>query len=634
MRQRSADGASRLGALWNRLRGGLHALEHDASGDLGDFTASWRLIPISLAAIAIGLLSAYVALALLKLIGLFTNLFFFQRWDFALVSPVGNQLGLLVILVPVVGALIIGLMARYGSERIRGHGIPEALESILINGSRVEPRLAVLKPLSAAISIGSGGPFGAEGPIIMTGGAFGSMLAQLFKLTSSERKTLLVAGAAGGMSATFASPVAAVLLAVELLLFEWKPRSMIPVALASATAAAARRYVIGVGPLFPVPPHPVFIGPDGLLGCAVVGLSAGALSALLTLMVYAAEDAFKRLPIHWMWWPAIGGVVVGVGGLIFPEALGVGYDTIGALLQGDVPGRVLLGVLVVKSIIWSVSLGSGTSGGVLAPLLLMGGALGGVESMFLPDLGAGFWPLVSMGAILGGTMRSPFTGVVFALELTHDVNALLPLLVAVTLSHGFTVLALRRSILTEKVSRRGYHLSREYAIDPLEILFVREVMRRNVVVLPADPSIETLSAALRTGGPRRRQLLYPVVDSGHVLVGVATRNDIEALLQQQGTDGDRRPFTELINKTPNVAHPEEPLRAVVFRMAETGLTRFPVVGRRSRRLLGMIGLFDLLKARLRNLEAERRRDRVLPVRLVLPRALTRRRAASVARKTG
>src|SRR5262249_2408411 len=399
--------------LWQRVRHGWHQLEHDGAGDLGDFTATWRLVPISLAAIAIGLLSAYVGLALLKLIGLFPNLFFFQRWDFALVSPAGNQLGVLVVLVPVVGALIIGLMARYGSERIRGHGIPEALESILINGSRVEPRLAVLKPLSAAISIGSGGPFGAEGPIIMTGGAFGAMLAQLFNPPGGGPKTLLVAGAAGGMAATFASPLAAVLLAVELLLFEWKPRSMVPVALASATAAAARRYIIGLGPLFPVPPHPMFIGPDGLLGCVVAGLAAGGLSALLTLAVYAAEDGFKRLPIHWMWWPALGGVVVGLGGLVFPQALGVGYDTIGQLLQGDVPGRVLLGLLVVKSIIWSVSLGSGTSGGVLAPLLLMGGALGGVEAMVLPDLGAGFWPLVSMGAILGGTMRSPFTGVVF-----------------------------------------------------------------------------------------------------------------------------------------------------------------------------------------------------------------------------
>ena len=270
-------------------------------------------------------------------------------------------------------------MARYGSERIRGHGIPEAIEAILINGSRVDPKVALLKPLSSAISIGSGGPFGAEGPIIMTGGAVGSLIAQFFHLTSAERKTLLVAGAAAGMSATFAAPLAAVLLAVELLLFEWKPRSLIPVALASATAAAMRRYIIGLGPLFPVPPHPAFIGPQGLLGCVLAGLLAGALSALLTQAVYAAEDAFQHLPIHWMWWPAIGGLVIGVGGWMFPQALGVGYDVIGDLLQGDVGGRVILGVLIVKSVIWSVSLGSGTSGGVLAPLLMMGGALGGVE---------------------------------------------------------------------------------------------------------------------------------------------------------------------------------------------------------------------------------------------------------------
>src|SRR6266480_4469358 len=461
--------------------------------ELGDFSTTLRVLPISALAMGIGALCAFVALALLRLIGLFTNLFYFGRWNTAMISPAGNHLGGYSVLVPIAGALIIGVMARYGSERIRGHGIPEAIEAILINGSRVEPKVALLKPLSSAISIGSGGPFGAEGPIIMTGGAIGSMIAQLFHLTSAERKTLLVAGAAAGMSATFASPVAAVLLAVELLLFEWKPRSMIPVALASATAAAARRHLIGLGPLFPTPPHPVFIGAGGLVGCAFVGLTAGVLSALLTLAVYAAEDAFRLLPIHWMWWPAIGGLVVGVGGLVFPQALGVGYDVIGALLQGDVPARVIVGTLFVKSVIWSVSLGSGTSGGVLAPLLLMGGALGGVEAMFLPNEGTGFWPLVSMGAILGGTMRSPFTGVVFALELTHDVNALLPLLVAVTIAHAFTVLALRRSILTEKVSRRGYHLTREYAIDPLEILFVREVMRRNIVALPDDRSEEHTS---------------------------------------------------------------------------------------------------------------------------------------------
>src|SRR5580692_11592875 len=390
--------------------------------ELGDFTTTLRVVPISCLAMVIGVLCAFVALVLLRLIGLFTNLFYFGRWNTAMVSPAGNHLGYYSVLIPIGGALIIGVMARYGSERIRGHGIPEAIEAILINGSRVEPKVAFLKPISSAISIGSGGPFGAEGPIIMTAGAFGSMIAQLFKLSSNERKTLLVAGAAGGMAATFAAPVASVLLAVELLLFEWKPRSMVPVALASVTAAAARRYIIGLGPLFPVPAHPVFIGPSGLLSCVLVGLAAGGLSALLTLAVYAAEDAFRLLPIHWMWWPAIGGLAIGVGGLIFPQALGVGYETIGALLQGDVPLKVIVGILLVKSVIWAVSLGSGTSGGVLAPLLMIGGALGGLEARFLPWEGAGFWPLVSMGAILGGTMRSPLTAVTFALELTHDIS--------------------------------------------------------------------------------------------------------------------------------------------------------------------------------------------------------------------
>src|SRR5665213_1880927 len=276
-----------------------HAKEHPA--ELGDFTVTTRLIPISLLAIVIGVVGAYSAVVLLKLIALFTNLFFFGRWTFAAVSPAVNRLGWWEILVPVAGALMVGIMARYGSERIRGHGIPEAIESILMNGSRVEPKLAILKPLSAALSIGSGGPFGAEGPIIVTGGAFGSIIAQLFHLTNHERKTLLVAGAAAGMAATFAAPVAAVLLAVELLLFEWKPRSAIPVALASATAVVARRYLLGSGPIFPTPPHPLLIGAMGIVGCVVVGLLAGVVSAVLSAGVYATEDFFKKLHIHWMW---------------------------------------------------------------------------------------------------------------------------------------------------------------------------------------------------------------------------------------------------------------------------------------------------------------------------------------------
>jgi len=532
------------------------AKSHKGPEELGDFTTTPRVLFLSVLAIGIGVVSSYVALWLLRLIGLFTNLFYFHRWRTDLVSPAGNSLGAWAILVPVGGAFIIGLMARFGSERIRGHGIPEAIEAILMKGGKVEPRVAILKPLSSAISIGSGGPFGAEGPIIMTGGAFGSIIAQLFHLTGSERKTLLVAGAAAGMSATFASPLAAVLLAVELLLFEWKPRSFIPTALASVTAGAARRYLLGLGPLFPVPEHPLYIGPSGLIGCLVVGVLAGGLSALLTLAVYASEDAFAKLPIHWMWWPVIGGVAIGIGGLIFPQALGVGYDMIGQMLQHQLPLYVLAGILLVKSAIWAISLGSGTSGGVLAPLLMMGGALGAVVAPILPAEGTGFWPLVAMGAILGGTMRSPFTGVVFMIELTHDVNMVLPLLTAVLVAHAFTVLVLKRSILTEKISRRGYHLTREYSPDPLEILFVKEVMQ--------------------------------VPETGAKPV----------------------PAHEV------VAYPDEPLRAVVYRMAETGKTLLPVINPAdSRRPVGSISLNDLLHARVRTLDEESKRERVLRWRI-------------------
>src|SRR5579863_4659338 len=477
---------------------------------LGDFTTTPRVLWVSTLAIGIGVIGSYVALGLLRLIGLFTNLFYYQRWRTDLVSPANHHMGGWGVLVPVAGAFIIGLMARYGSERIRGHGIPEAIEAILMKGSRVQPRVAFLKPLSSAISIGSGGPFGAEGPIIMTGGAFGSIVAQLFHLTAAERKTLLVAGAAAGMSATFGSPVAAALLAVELLLFEWKPRSLVPVALSSATAAIVRPHLLGPGPLFPVPPHTATMSASAVGACVVCGLLAGGLSALLTLSVYAFEDLFQKLPIHWMWWPAIGGVVVGVGGLVYPRALGVGYDLIQDLLRGNLAVPALLLLIVTKWTMWSASLGSGTSGGVLAPLLIMGAALGGLESHWFPDEGLGFWPLVSMGAVLGGTMRSPFTGIIFTLELTHDLGSLLPLLLAVTCAHAFTVLVLRRSILTEKVSRRGFHLSREYSTDPLEILFVCEVMGSEIAAIPSSLHPDQIVSSI--GGKRRGHQLFAVVD--------------------------------------------------------------------------------------------------------------------------
>jgi H+/Cl- antiporter ClcA/predicted transcriptional regulator len=565
---------------------------------------------LSSIAIGIGALATVVALGLLRLIALFTNIFFFHAFDLVDRSPAEHSLGPFVIAVPVLGALIVGLMARYGSERIRGHGIPEAIEAILLNGSRVEPKLAVLKPLSAAISIGSGGPFGAEGPIIMTGGAFGSMAAQFLHLTSAERKTLLVSGAAAGMSATFAAPVAAVLLAFELLLFEWKPRSLVPVALASITAAILRHYLIGPAPLFPTATHATFIGVQGALLCGLAGLLAGLLSAGLTASVYFFEDAFQRLPIHWMWWPAIGGLSIGIGGLLFPEALGVGYRTIGALLQGDVPSRVLFGVLVVKWAIWSIALGSGTSGGVLAPLLMIGGALGGLETAALPAYGVGFWPMVSMAATLGGTMRSPFTAILFALELIHEFDMLFPLMVAVFVAYGFTVLVMKRSILTEKVSRRGFHLSREYAVDPLEIIFVREVMRTNLVVVSPSSTREDLAILQRTHSFAQR--LFPVVEDTEFL-GIVTEKQIAEFLDGVGASD----IASLVNGSPVTAFADESLRAIVYRMAEHGLTRLPVVARDApAQLVGMISLRDLLHARARTLTAERHRERVLRVRVL------------------
>lgn len=604
----------------------LEPVAEPVLAQLGDFTATARLIRITLIAVVLGGISTLLAVALLRLIGFFTNLFFYGRLSTELVSPAGSSLGPFIIAIPVIGGLIIGLMARFGSERIRGHGIPEAIEAILLGGSRIQPRLALLKPISAAISIGSGGPFGAEGPIIMTGGAVGSLIAQFMHLTSAERKTLLVAGAAAGMSATFATPVAAVLLAVELLLFEWKPRSLIPVALASATAGLLRTYLLGLGPLFPTPAHPAFIGPAGLAACLAAGLLAGGLSALLTITVYGAEDAFLRLPVHWMWWPAIGGVAVGIGGFIFPPALGVGYDIIAELLRGDATTGLLLGVLFVKSAIWAIALGSGTSGGVLAPLLMIGGALGGFEAMVFPDLGPGFWPAISMAALLGGTMRAPLTAIVFTLELTQDINLLLPLLCATVVAHGFTVLTMRRSILTEKISRRGFHLSREYAIDPLEVLFAREVMRTEIIVLPIELPLADLPAIFQQYGgiTAIRQRLFPVVDPEQRLRGVVTRTDLHVALDLTEPRHDGRTLADIAQLKPLVVYPDEPLRVVMERMATTGLTRFPVVARDNpHRLVGLIAISDFLRARQRNLEEERRRERTITLRF-----LARNRARS------
>ena len=413
-----------------------------------DFDGQARLILISGLAVVVGALSTVTAWVLLRAIHFFSNLFFFQKFSTGFTSPAGHALGIWVIVVPVLGGLVIGLIARYGTEQIRGHGIPEAIEAILFKKSLMSPKVAVLKPLASAIAIGSGGPFGAEGPIIMTGGAVGSLLAQHFHLSAAERKTLLVAGAVAGMTAVFGTPVAALLLAVELLLFELRPRSLAPVAIACVIAGFLRPALIDSGPLFPL--QSAALPPSALLSCLIAGLLCGALAWLLSTSLYRVEDLFHRLPCHWMWWPAIGGLAVGIGGYFQPRALGVGYDVIADLLHNHIAAGALLALLAVKAVIWLLALGSGTSGGVLAPLLMLGAGLGALLGPYLPGNEPAIWPLVFMAATLGGMMRAPIMAVAFAFELTHDVNALLPVMAASAVAYAFTVTTMHRSILTEK----------------------------------------------------------------------------------------------------------------------------------------------------------------------------------------
>jgi chloride channel protein, CIC family len=592
---------------------------HDKSGahdKLRDFTADHRLLILAAMAVVVGSAGALAAWVLSRLINLVTNIAYFGVFSGASVTIANNPLGLASILVPVAGCLIIGLMARYGSEKIRGHGIPEAIEAILIGRSRIQARVALLKPLSSAISIGTGGPFGAEGPIIMTGGALGSLFAQLFHLSNAERKTLLVAGAAAGMTATFGTPIAAILLAVELLLFEWKPRSFVPVAVASVVAAMWRSWALGTAPLFPLATGAGAATEVSLLLCVVLGLVAGLGSGTLTAMVYGAEDLFQRLPIHWMWWPILGGVVIGVGGVIEPHALGVGYDNIAALLHGDMSSGAALRLLVVKSIIWSVALGSGTSGGVLAPLLIMGGVLGSLFGSFVSPGDTGLWALVGMAAMMGGTMRAPLTSMMFGLELTHDLNALLPLAIGCAAAHTTTVLLLKRSILTEKVARRGHHITREYVIDPFETIRVADIMARPAESLPASWTVGETLTFFTAPDAARRHKSYPVTDAHGKVVGMVSRAD--ALCWLGDEDARERSLREQVEGQELVVGYDDELAGhLADRMSFTGHGRVPILSRETGALVGLVARRDLLRVRTNVTRHEQEREaliRVLPRR--------------------
>ncbi len=588
---------------------------------LGDFTTTRDILSLVPLAVGIGVIGAAISLALLDMIGVVTNLLYYQRLSVHLVSPYGNTLGPVAALIPIGGGLIVGLMARFGSEQIRGHGIPEAMERILINGSTVAPRLAILKPISSAISIGTGGPFGAEGPIILTGGAIGSIIGQLFPLTAAQRRSLLVAGAAAGMSAVFGTPVAATLFGVELLAFEFRPRSMVLIGVAAATADALRIGFASSGlvtaqPIFVIPAHAPIVGFD-LLGAALIGVACGLAAWLMTQAVYLCEDLFTRLAghLHWMWWPSIGGAVIGLGGLVDPRALGVGYDTIHAELLGQLGVGALALLFIVKLIIWSGGLGGGTSGGILAPVLIMGAALGGVIGHDLPGGSPGVWALIGLAGALGGVTRSPFTAIVFAFELTYDQHILLALLVTATLAHLVSVLILKRSILTEKVARRGFHVMREYSVDPLEATFVREVMETEVLTVAPDTRLIDLYGSLPEGSGERSQRLYPVVNEERRLIGAVPWSRVLSAKEEPN-----RPVSDVMLTNPITAFKDEILRSVADRMVHQGIGVIVVVSRDdTSRIEGLVNQFDLLTAREKLLVEERHVERVLRLRRVVAR---------------
>ncbi|WP_448955548.1 chloride channel protein [Labrys neptuniae] len=560
------------------------------------------MLMLAAAALAVGTGGALGASVLLKLIALATNLFWFGRFSMAPSQIVDNALGLFGVLVPVVGSLLIGLMARFGSEKIRGHGIPEAIEAILYGESRLSLKVAVLKPLSSAISIGSGGPFGAEGPIIMTGGAIGSLFAQCFHLSAAERKTLLVSGAAAGMTAIFGTPVSAILLALEVLLFEWKPRSFVPVVVAVLISSAWRPLLVASGPLFP------FAGADpsgaGILAVSLaIGVLVGLEGGLLSTALYRIEDLFHRLPLHWMWWPALGAIVVGLGGLIDPHVLGAGYQSIQDLLDGSLTLKAVLLLLVVKAIVWLVALGSGTSGGVLAPLLMLGGALGCLVGQVLPG-GPGFWAMIGMAGMMSGAMRAPLTGALFAVELTGHFNALPQTVAAAAGAYAISVLILRRSILTEKIARRGRHVLQEYTLDPFNFLQAEQVMTRNPECLAGTLSVEDTIAFF--AGARHRS--YPVIDGEGRMLGLVSRSD--ALEWQVAGAPAAASLAEAIS---DASQPSglttTPVGEIADLMVDTGVPRIPILDPASGRVVGMLSRHDLLKARQSYVRSERDRSR-------------------------
>jgi H+/Cl- antiporter ClcA len=568
-----------------------------------DNSFNYRSVQISMLAVVLGIAGGFIAQILTRLIGLITNLCFYGRVSFEFNSPAGNHLGLCVIIIPVLGALVVGFMARYGSAGIRGHGIPEAMEQVLLNESRIPPRLTFLKPISAAISIGTGGPFGAEGPIIATGGALGSLLGQLLKTSPDERKILLASGAAAGMAATFGSPISAILLSVELLLFEFRPQSLIPVTLASAAAAAVRIIFVGTAPIFAL----TNISQPGSLALLIyllLGAVVGVCAVFVTKAVYFVEDMFDKLPIHWMWWPAFGAVAVGVVGFFVPHTMGVGYDNINNMLNGSLFGNVLIILFIMKFISWAISLGSGTSGGTLAPLFTIGGGLGAMLGMVLitlfPKCGVDvrLAALVGMAAMFAGSARALLASMIFAFETTMQPFGLLPLLAGCSSAYLISSLMMRQTIMTEKITRRGVNVPNEYAADFLYQIPVKDHANYKIFSLRTEDTIEVIRKWLFSGSEGSLHHIYPILDKNDRLAGVITKKELEEF---KGTEST---LLKEIIKGPIIGiYEDHSIREAADMMALYKVSNIPVIAKDdSFKVIGIISHRDVLTARRRYLE--------------------------------
>jgi CIC family chloride channel protein len=566
-----------------------------------------RVVYISALAVLLSVVAALVAKALTCLIGLITNLVFFGQFSWVLRAPTGNHLGWWVVVMPVIGGLIVGMMARFGSAGIRGHGIPEAMEKVLTDQSRIPARLTFLKPLSAAVAIGTGGPFGAEGPIIATGGAMGSLLGQILSTTAVERKTLLAAGAAAGMSATFGCPVAAVLLAIELLLFEFRPRSFIPVALASSVAAGTRFLLDMPYPVFNLPDiHPA--GPSVLAIYMLIGLVVGIVSVGATRIVYGIEDLFEKIPIHWMWWPAIGAIPVGVIGYFQPRTLGVGYENISDVLSNHLTLTAAAILCTFKFISWAIALGSGTSGGTLAPLFTVGGALGlilgvGASNLFPgAHVELGTAAMVGMAAMFAGASRALLASAVFAFETTLQPNGLLPILGGCTMAYLASCLLMRNTIMTEKIARRGVHAPAELEADLLSQLRASDVMSAAPVTIGAEELVQAVRLKMASGQRDWEHQGFPIVDAGGLLVGVLTRRDF----MDPNIKGGQR-VGELLKRPPIITYADGSLRDAADHMVNHDVGRVLVVDRANPgKVVGIITRSDVMAANRRRLNEMKR----------------------------